>query len=448
MTKSAIPALAALVIAASWATAASAGIFPTVNEDGTPTLAPLIEGASPSVVNISTLGTVERRGPFSPFSNDPRLRRNIPPQQFNAAGSGVIVDAGEGYIITNNHVVENADEITVTLYDERTLQAKVIGTDPGSDIAVLQVDADDLTQIPLADSDRAKVGDFVVAIGNPFGLQHTVTSGIISGLGRYGISADGYEDFIQTDASINPGNSGGALINLNGELVGINSVILSGSGGNIGIGFAIPSNMVRNVMAQLIEFGEVRRGLLGVQIQRLTPAIAKAMDKDNTLGALVVVVSEDSAAEKAGIEAGDVIVEVDGETINDSIELRNIIGNKPIGEDVQVKVWRNGTVEERVATLGQQVQSSTLSGGTIHPGLDGADLASADPTALVQGVAVTAVAPDSPAAQRGLRQNDIITEVNKTDVTTVGELRDAAEGDEVLLLSVRRGNNRLLIPIQ
>lgn len=432
---------------------AGATIFPTSDENGTPTLAPLIEKASPAVVNIATTGTVETTGRRNnPFQNDPFFRRffNAPPQprHFQSAGSGVIVDAENGYIITNNHVVEHADKITVTMFDDRVLEATVVGKDPASDLAVLKVDSEGLQDIPLANSDTARVGDFVVAIGNPFGLQHTVTSGIISALGRHGINPDGYEDFIQTDASINPGNSGGALINLNGELVGINSAIISGGGGNIGIGFAIPSNMVRAVMNQIIEFGEVRRGLLGVQIYSLTPALAKEMEKEDALGALVSEVSEDSAAAKAGIEPGDIIIEVDGKTVKDSAELRNTIGMKPVGETVRIGVWRDGETRVVLARLGEQVQNTPLAGAEVHRGLEGASFISTSSADEYNGVRIVSVDPNSPAARRGLRPDDIITKVNRRDVASLKQFREQAAGSEVLLLTIRRGNSRLRIPIQ
>ena len=296
--------IAALVLTA-WTSLAGAQLPAVVGEAPVPSLAPMLKRVSPAVVNIATRGTVQEQ---NPLLNDPFFRRffdvpNTPRQrEFQSAGSGVIVDAKNGYIITNAHVVENATEITVQLLDNRSLTAKVVGKDPGSDVAVLKVQANNLQDIPIADSDKAEVGDFVVAIGNPFGLGHTVTSGIVSALGRSGINPEGYEDFIQTDASINPGNSGGALVNLGGQLVGINSAILSRTGGNIGIGFAIPSNMMKVVMNQLIKFGEVKRGVLGVNIQTLTPDIAQSMDLTaNVQGALVSQVVDGSAAEKAGI---------------------------------------------------------------------------------------------------------------------------------------------------
>ncbi len=302
-----------------FAASAHAQLPEKVGDTPVPSLAPIIKRTSPAVVNIATRGTI--REARNPLLDDPFFRRffdtpNVPRErQFQSAGSGVIVDAKNGYIITNAHVIENATEITVSLRDERQVKAEVVGKDAGSDVAVLKVPTKNLIEMPLADSDKAEVGDFVIAIGNPFGLQHTVTSGIISALGRSGINPEGYEDFIQTDASINPGNSGGALVNLDGQLVGVNSAIFSRSGGNIGIGFAIPSNMVKAVMTQLIQYGEVKRGMLGVQLRNLTPAIAESLGLENSRGALVGQVVEGSPAEKAGIKAGDIVTSINGKPV-------------------------------------------------------------------------------------------------------------------------------------
>jgi serine protease Do/serine protease DegQ len=308
----------------------------------------------------------------------------------------------------------------------------------------VKVQAANLTQIPIADSDRAEVGDYVVAIGNPFGLGHTVTSGIVSALGRSGINPEGYEDFIQTDASINPGNSGGALVNLNGELVGINSAILSRTGGNIGIGFAIPSNMMKIVMNQLITSGAVKRGVLGVNIQTLTPDIAKSMElPDNVQGALVSQVVEGSAAEKAGIKAGDVITAVNGKPVKDAAGLRNSIGLHSIGEKVDLSVLRDAKPRRITAVVSERDETAEAKAGT-HPGLEGATLADAPGG----GVLIRTVAEGSPAAQRGLRASDTILAVGRTRVTNLAEFQRATQGAEAFVLQIKRGNAMLVIPIR
>ncbi|HJX19920.1 MAG TPA: Do family serine endopeptidase, partial [Steroidobacteraceae bacterium] len=335
--------LLALVVALAPAPLPAA-MPPAVGETPLPTLAPMIKKVSPAVVNIATRGTIRERGPQNPLLDDPFFRRffDVPPdtgpreRPFQSAGSGVIVDAKSGYIVTNAHVVENANEITVTLQDGRDLKADVVGSDTPSDVAVLKVKSEGLSQVTLGDSAKSEVGDFVVAIGNPFGLQHTVTSGIISGLSRSGINPDGYEDFIQTDASINPGNSGGALVNLRGELIGINTAILSRSGGNIGIGFAIPVNMARSVMEQLIKYGSVKRGQLGVSMYTVTPDIAHSLGLSNAMGALVSQVVEGSPADKAGIRTGDIITSVNGQTVKSNSELRNTIGLLRVGDKIDI----------------------------------------------------------------------------------------------------------------
>ncbi len=314
-----------------------------------PTLAPMIKKVSPAVVNIATRGTVRDRGPANPLLDDPFFRRFFDAPEsgtrehpFQSAGSGVIFDARNGYILTNAHVIENASEITVTLQDGRDLKAEIVGKDVPSDVAVLRVKPEGLTQITLGDSARLEVGDFVVAIGNPFGLQHTVTSGIVSGLSRSGINPDGYEDFIQTDASINPGNSGGALVNLRGELIGINTAILSRTGGNMGIGFAIPVNMARSVMEQLVRYGAVRRGQLGVSMYGVTPEIAHSLGLASATGALVSQVVDGSPAARAGIRTGDVITAVNGQAVKSNSDLRNAIGLLRVGDKVDVGLVRDG----------------------------------------------------------------------------------------------------------
>jgi Do/DeqQ family serine protease len=315
-----------------------------------PSLAPMIRRVSPAVVNIATRGTVRDSRAQNPMLQDPFFRHffetpgdSTPHErQFQSAGSGVIFDAKNGYIVTNAHVIENASEITVTLQDGRDLSAEIIGSDEPSDVAVLKVKSTGLAQLELGDSSQLEVGDFVVAIGNPFGLTHTVTSGIVSALGRSGINAEGFEDFIQTDASINPGNSGGALVNLRGELIGINTAILSRSGGNIGIGFAIPVNMAHGVMDQLRQYGKVRRGILGVNIYSVTADIAKSLGMASAQGALVSQVVDGSPAQKAGIKAGDVITAVNARPVKSTTDLRNSVGLLRIGDKVEVVLLREG----------------------------------------------------------------------------------------------------------
>ncbi|HWZ62413.1 MAG TPA: Do family serine endopeptidase [Steroidobacteraceae bacterium] len=354
-----VPALALGLLSAALICAATAGIPPAVGDTPVPSLAPMIRKVSPAVVNVATRGTVHERGPDNPQLQDPFFRRFFDLPQgsgsherlFRSAGSGVIFDARKGYIVTNAHVVENATEITVTLQDGRDLKAEVLGSDQPSDVAVLKVPADNLSQMPLGDSSHLEVGDFVVAIGNPFGLQHTVTSGIVSGLSRTGINPDGYEDFIQTDASINPGNSGGALVNLRGELIGINTEILSRSGSNIGIGFAIPVNMARSVMDQLIRYGSVRRGQLGVSMYTVTPDIAHSLGLSSAVGALVARVVEGSPAEKAGVRVGDVITAVNGQAIKSNSDLRNAIGLLQVGDRVEIGLVRDGKPQQLTAVI-------------------------------------------------------------------------------------------------
>src|ERR1700731_1503940 len=410
-----------------------------------PSLAPMVKRVSPAVVNIATRGTIkEEPGQRNPLLDDPFFRRffDVPPdskpheRQFQSAGSGVIVDAKNGYIITNHHVVENASEITITLLDNRSFSAKVIGSDEGADIAVLQAKQPNLIAMALGDSTRLEVGDYVVAIGNPFGLQHTVTAGIVSALGRTGINPDGYEDFIQTDASINPGNSGGALVNLRGELVGANSAILSRSGGNIGIGFAIPVNMVKGVMDQLIKYGQVKRGILGVQLYNLTPDIAKEFGLTETTGALVAGVAQGSAAERAGIKTGDIITSINGVNMKSSGELRNAIGMLHVGDKVELGLLRDGKPRKVTALIAERGEVESAGAAEINRGLDGAELADAPDGG---GVLVNKVQEASAAAQSGLRANDVIVGVGRTPITNMKSFREAVKGASVLLLRVRRG---------
>ncbi|MFO1408060.1 MAG: DegQ family serine endoprotease [Steroidobacteraceae bacterium] len=437
----------ALVVLGAWTALAQAQIPSQPGETPVPSLAPMLKRATPAVVNVQTRGTVQEQ---NPLFNDPFFRRffDVPNQprerEFQAAGSGVVVDAKNGYIVTNAHVIENAKEITVQFLDNHTLKATVVGRDEGSDLAVLKVQGANLTEIPIADSDELEVGDFVVAIGNPFGLGHTVTSGIISALGRSGINPEGYEDFVQTDASINPGNSGGALVDLNGRLVGINTAIISRTGGNIGIGFAIPANMMKTVMQQLIKYGEVKRGVLGVNIQTLTPDIAESMGLANTQGALVSQVIDGSAADKAGIKAGDVITAVNGKPVKDAAALRNQIGLLRIGDKVDVSIVRDGKPRRITATIAERDAAAEADAAGLHDGLQGADLTDAQGG----GVLVRSVADGSPAAQRGLRANDVIVAVGRTRVANLAEFQRATQGQQAFVVQIRRGSAILVIPIR
>jgi Do/DeqQ family serine protease len=446
-------ALALCVMVALVAPPLPAAMPPVVGESGLPTLAPMIRKVSPAVVNIATRGTIRERGAQNPLLDDPFFRRffDVPPdtgphaRPFQSAGSGVIFDARSGYIVTNAHVVENASEITVTLQDGRDLKAEIIGSDTPSDVAVLKVKPDGLTQIPLGDSAKVEVGDFVVAIGNPFGLQHTVTSGIISGLSRSGINPDGYEDFIQTDASINPGNSGGALVNLRGELIGINTAILSRSGGNIGIGFAIPVNMAHSVMDQLIRYGSVKRGQLGVSMYTVTPDIAHSLGLPSAVGALVSQVVDGSPADRAGIRTGDVITSVNGQPVKSNSELRNTIGLLRVGDKVEIGLLRDGKPLRVTAVIADTTAELTGGPASIHKSFEGAVLADA---ADAGGALVRSVEPGSAAAQAGLRAEDVIVGANRGRVSSLHDLRERARGAAVLVLEVRRGATVLLVPLR
>jgi Do/DeqQ family serine protease len=423
-----------------------------------PTLAPMIEEISPAVVNIAVTSNLSG-DPQTP--QDELLRRFFdfegPPgsreREVVGAGSGVIVDAANGYILTNHHVIANADQITVTLLENRSLPARIVGSDAGSDLAVLQVEAANLTSIPFGDSTRLRVGDYVVAIGNPFGFTNSVTSGIVSALGRSGLNRDAFEDFIQTDASINPGNSGGALVNLNGELVGINSAIISRTGGNVGIGFAIPVNFVRPIMEQLVATGMVRRGLLGVRIQDVTAAIADTLELPDNSGALVYEVNPDSAAERAGIQVQDVIVSINGTRLRDSGSLRSAIGLLPPGEPVTVGLLRDGRQQTVTAVLGE-LAPTAVAAAVVPPQEDesdldtifeGAEIVEGTSANSVAGLLVARVDPNTPAADSGLRPGDVITKVNRMRVRTLAEAVPIMENARAILLEVQRDGRSTLI---
>ena len=448
----------ALVLLLALAIPSAQAALPNVTADGKPfpTLAPMLKKVNPAVVNIATYS--KRETQYNPLLNDPFFRRffdlpedfdsrrEAPERRQQSAGSGVIVDADDGIVMTNYHVIRNADEVQVSLIDGRSLKAQVVGTDPQLDIAILEVEAEDLTEVKLADSSLLEVGDFVVAIGNPFGLGQTVTTGIVSALGRSGLGMEGYENFIQTDASINPGNSGGALVNLAGELVGINTAIISPAGGNVGIGFAIPMNMARASMAQIIEYGEVRRGQIGVGIQDITPELRDAFNlKKGEFGVLVTNVFEDTPAAKSGLETGDIIIEVDGQQTRSAAQLRSRIGIKQVGDEVRLKFLRDGKTIERKVEIGAARSSlaqaedlpELLAGLRVETNTDG------------DGVLVIDLAPNSPAAYSGLRPGDVIVGTNKRRVRDIGSFREAlALSKTSILLRVERNGGSLFIVIR
>jgi len=409
-----------------------------------PSLAPMLTRITPAVVNIATYTTVQVR---NPLLEDPFFRRffNVPDRRryrrAQSAGSGVVVDAAKGFIVTNNHVVERAEEITVTLADGRSLNATLVGNDAQVDLAVLKVDPEGLQEISFANSSELQVGDFVVAIGNPFGLSQTVTSGIVSALGRSGLGIEGYEDFVQTDASINPGNSGGALVDLMGRLVGINTAILAPSGGNVGIGFAIPANMVRAIMDQLIEHGEVRRGYLGLAVQGLNADLAEAFGVDRREGVVVVEVEPDSAAHAAGLASGDIITRVGEREIAKVSDFHSHAAVIFVGDKVDLEVLRDGRTRQIVLKIGDDNLEKIL-GRRIDSRLAGTELQNfrnQDEPSMGAGVLVTEVDAQSAANQFGLRVGDVVVGANRRDVRNLTELREGARlNNRQLLLRVYR----------
>jgi Do/DeqQ family serine protease len=431
---------------------AQAGLPAIVDGAPLPSLAPMVETVLPAVVNISTRGRVSMRE--NPLMQDPFFRRFFgAPQtqprerQTSSLGSGVIIDAAAGHVVTNQHVIGNADEITVRLHDGRSVQAEVIGSDPNADIAVIKIPAQGLTAIDLGNSDRLRVGDFVVAIGNPFGLGQTVTLGIVSALGRSGLGIEDYEDFIQTDASINPGNSGGALVNLRGELIGVNTAIVGPSGGNVGIGFAIPINMVLGLTRQIVEFGEVRRGRLGVVIQDLTRDLAEAFGIDAKHGAVIAQVMPDSAAADAGLKEADVITAVNGRPVKGATDLRNIIGLSRSDEEVEIEYFRNGQ-QTRVRVKLRPAEVAIGLGEKISEHLTGATLADSEDGELA-GVRVTEVEARSPAWKAGLRKNDLIVSINRERVKNIDDVRQVVSKHSAgVLLQIKRGDSALFLAIR
>ena len=439
-----------------------------------PSLAPMLEKVMPSVVSINVEGSTTVNTPRmprnfqqffgdnSPFCQDGSPFQSSPfcqgggagddsqgggqQQKFMALGSGVIIDAAKGYVVTNNHVVDNASTIKVQLSDGRKFDAKVVGKDPRSDIALIQIqDPKNLTAIKIADSDALRVGDYTVAIGNPFGLGETVTSGIVSALGRSGLNAENYENFIQTDAAINRGNSGGALVNLNGELIGINTAILAPDGGNIGIGFAIPSNMVKNLTAQMVQYGQVKRGELGILGTELNSELAKAMKVDAQRGAFVSQVMPNSSAAKAGIKAGDVITSLNGKPISSFAALRAEVGSMPIGSKVTLGLLRDGKAVNVSLEL-QQSSQNQVDSSTIFSGIEGAEMSN---KGADKGVVVNNVKANSPAARIGLKKGDVIMGANQQPVKNIAELRKILDSKpSVLALNIQRGDTSIYLLMQ
>ncbi|ELY3984661.1 serine endoprotease DegP [Cronobacter muytjensii] len=438
-----------------------------------PSLAPMLEKVMPSVVSINVEGSTTVNTPRMPrnfqqfFGDDSPFCQEGSPfqsspfcqggpggggdggqqQKFMALGSGVIIDAAKGYVVTNNHVVDNATTIKVQLSDGRKLDAKIVGKDPRSDIALIQIqDPKNLTAIKLADSDSLRVGDYAVAIGNPFGLGETVTSGIVSALGRSGLNAENYENFIQTDAAINRGNSGGALVNLNGELIGINTAILAPDGGNIGIGFAIPSNMVKSLTSQMVEYGQVKRGELGIMGTELNSELAKAMKVDAQRGAFVSQVLANSSAAKAGVKAGDVIVSLNGKPINSFAALRAQVGTMPVGTKLTLGLLRDGKPVNVEMEL-QQSSQTQVDSSSIFSGIEGAEMSNR--SGKDKGVMVSSVKAGSPAARIGLKKGDIIVGANQQPVNNIAELRKILDSKpSVLALNIQRGDSSIYLLMQ
>jgi len=441
--------------------------IPGALSNAMPSLAPMLEDVTPAVVIVSTAQTAQTpkslrfldEDELRRFFSDPSARgQGGANRQVRGMGSGVIVDAQEGYIVTNHHVIANADVINISLQDGREFKASLIGSDPSTDVALLQIEASDLLALDFAQIDDVRVGDYVVAVGNPFGIGQTVTQGIVSALGRGGLNNENYEDFIQTDAAINMGNSGGALVNLEGDLIGINTAIISGSGANAGIAFAVPVNMITAVMGQLEQYGEVRRGQLGVQIQDLTSAMESALQTGAGKGALVTSVVPGSAAERAGLEVSDVIVAVDEQAVDSGRELRNIIGLLRLDQEVNLEIYRNGKKESIAAVIGSTQQSLAQADAPSirslsEPEFLGAQLrslndsrAGAAASGTRQGVEVVSVEAQSPAWRAGLRTGDVIYEVNRNEVASLSDFNAlVAESDAVRALSVVRENRRMLV---
>ncbi len=432
------------VILAGLGTSLYAGALPAfVDGQAVPSLAPMLSEVTPAVVNISTVGPAPQR---NPLMDDPFFRRffdletpSSPRPQ--SLGSGVVVDAENGYIVTNSHVIENASQIRVTFADGREANAELIGTDPQADVAVIKIDLPDLVQLEWADSSLLQVGDFCVAIGNPFGLGQTVTSGIVSALGRSGLGIEDFEDFIQTDASINPGNSGGALVSLTGKLIGINTAIVGPSGGNVGIGFAIPANMASNIIDQLIKYGEVKRGALGIAAQELTPDLADAFGVKARYGVIIGRIRSGSPADKAGLQVGDVITAIDGQPVRDIKAVKNRIGLVRLGQRMELSIVRDNQPSQITAVV-EEISY-------FNPLLDGVEFATKQTASGRSYVVLESLEPGSIFDQYGLQVDDIVLSINQQVVESVEELEQYAEQDQQeILVLVQRGQSTQYVRIR
>lgn len=448
--------LALVVLTLLLSNASMAALPAAVDGQPLPSLAPILAEVTPAVVNIHTETRVRVS---SPLLNDPFFRYffdlpSAPRERVQSSlGSGVIVDAERGYVLTNHHVIKGADDIAVTLDDGRNFQAQLIGSDPDTDVAVIQIEADDLSALGLADSKQLQVGDFVVAVGNPFGLGQTVTSGIVSALGRSALSGLALQNFIQTDASINPGNSGGALVNLRGELVGINTAIFTPSGGNVGIGFAIPSSMVQQVMEQLVRHGEVRRGTLGLEVQDLTPDLARAFDIEKPSGVVITQVWAGTPAAESGLRAGDIIVEAGGQTIKRSQDLRNAEGLVPVGENIELAFLRAGASRSTQVEITAQ-ENIIVYGEHLDPRLAGAEFVQRSRKGDRDNswVSISHVERDSYAWREGLRADDIVIGMNRRRIDTLSQLGEVVQQNNsrrrALVMQIQRGRYSYLVTLE
>ena len=446
-----LKSLALLCILSIATLSSAAGLPPYDGTQALPSLAPMLERSMPAVVNIATSKNIELSD--NPLMQDPIFRQlfNVPnpsrqQQQKNSLGSGVIIDSKQGLVLTNNHVIDKADTILVTLHDGRQLNAELIGTDPESDVAVIKIPANNLSQLTMADSSLLKVGDFVVAIGNPFGLGQTVTSGIVSALGRSGLGIEKYENFIQTDASINPGNSGGALVNLRGELIGMNTAILAPTGGNVGIGFAIPTNMITTIKDVLIKHGVVKRGLLGVTTQDLTPELVNAFNLETQHGAAISRIENDSPAAKAGLEPGDIIVGANDKPINNSQDINNIVGLLQIGDKVTLDYF-HGTEKKAVTAIIAKAEQTQLAGEKLHRLLVGT-LLTATAKNQLEGISLDKINTTSYAWRVGLRPGDVIVSANRYRVHNLDELKRVINPNNPLLINIQRGEQGLFVVLR